>query len=140
MHCFFNSAYLYAGTAARVAFTLGMHADKYSITHGLVQKEQARRIWWSLYVFDEEMSLRCGKPGSIPEGHLGHAPPLPSEQVSFTQLSQLLFSLVPFLLIYENNIDTQSRSQYTQRLSKSVGITRQVDQESSRGIIRRQQV
>jgi hypothetical protein len=58
-----------------------MHADKYSIMHGLVQKEQARRIWWTLYIFDEEISLRGGKPASILEGHLSNPPPPPSEQV-----------------------------------------------------------
>jgi hypothetical protein len=80
-HCFSTSAYLHIGIATRVAQSLGLHMDKYSLSHGFVEREHARRIWWTLYIFDVELSLRCGKPRAITlEGSKRQAP-LPSEQI-----------------------------------------------------------
>ncbi|ETN46375.1 uncharacterized protein HMPREF1541_00559 [Cyphellophora europaea CBS 101466] len=80
-HCYSTSAYLHVGIATRVAQSLGLHMDKYSLSHGFVEREHARRIWWTLYIFDVELSLRCGKPRATTiEGSKRQAP-LPSEQV-----------------------------------------------------------
>lgn len=80
-HCYSTSAYLHVGIATRIAQSLGLHMDKYSLSHGFVEREHARRIWWTLYIFDVELSLRCGKPRGITiEGSKRQAP-LPSEQV-----------------------------------------------------------
>lgn len=81
-HCFSNNAYLHAGLAARVAFSLGLHVDKYSLSHGVVDTEHARAIWWSLYNFDQEIALRTGKPCSISEFLISSPPEFPSEQAS----------------------------------------------------------
>ena len=81
-HCFSNNAYLHAGLAVRVAFSLGLHVDKYSLSHGIVDKEHARAIWWTLYNFDQEIALRTGKPCSISEGLINDPPEFPSEHVS----------------------------------------------------------
>lgn len=80
-HVFSNNAYLHAGTAVRIAFSLGLHVDKYSISHGYVEKEHARRIWWTLYIYDQEVALRTGKPCAIAAYDPAWQPPLPSEQV-----------------------------------------------------------
>ena len=80
-HCFSNNAYLHAGTAVRIGFSLGLHVDKYSISHGYVEKEHARRIWWTLYIYDQEVALRTGKPCAIAAYGLAWQPPLPSENV-----------------------------------------------------------
>ena len=80
-HCFSNNAYLHAGTAVRIGFSLGLHVDKYSMSHGYVEKEHARRIWWTLYIFDQEVALRTGKPCAIAAYGLAWQPPLPSEHV-----------------------------------------------------------
>ena len=82
-HGFSNSAYIYAGTAVRIAFSLGLHVDKYSTVHGPVEKEHARRIWWVLYIFDQEIALKTGKPCMIEtRTDVLWRPPLPSEHVS----------------------------------------------------------
>lgn len=65
----------------RIAFSLGLHVDKYSISHGYVEKELSRRIWWTLFIFDQEVALRNGKPCAIAAYGIPGQPPLPSEQV-----------------------------------------------------------
>lgn len=82
-YAFSNSAYLYVGIAVRMAFSLGLHLDKYFSSHDLVQKEHARRIWWSLDILDQEMAFRVGKPclAGSPTGADWQSP-LPSEQVT----------------------------------------------------------
>lgn len=85
-HCFSNNAYLHAGLATRVAFSLGLHVDKYSLSHGVVDKEHARAIWWTLYNFDQEIALRTGKPCSFPEAFFSSSPEFPSEQASMTHV------------------------------------------------------
>ena len=80
-HCFSNNAYLHIGLAVRIAFSLGLHRDKYSLSHGIVDTEHARAIWWTLYNLDQEIALRSGKPCSISEIFAKLPPNFPSEQV-----------------------------------------------------------
>ncbi|KPI38713.1 uncharacterized protein AB675_5719 [Cyphellophora attinorum] len=80
-HCYSTSAYLHVGIAVRIAQSLGLHMDKYSLTHGFVEREHSRRIWWTLYIYDAETSLRCGKPRAIVVEPNTRQAPLPSEQV-----------------------------------------------------------
>ncbi|BCS27699.1 fungal specific transcription factor domain-containing protein [Aspergillus puulaauensis] len=63
-HGFSNPAYLYTSLAVQIACSLGMHRDKYCAAYGLVEKEHARRLWWSLVVFDQDLSQRLGKPSA----------------------------------------------------------------------------
>lgn len=81
-HGFNNSAYLYTAFAARIAFSLGLHLDKYSKQYGGVSKEHARRIWWTLFLYDQDIALRIGKPCMYgASDDRPWKPPLPSEQV-----------------------------------------------------------
>lgn len=80
-HCYSTSAYLHVGIAVRIAQSLGLHMDKYSPTHGFVEREHARRIWWTLFIFDAETSLRCGKPRAVVVEPSARQAPLPSEQI-----------------------------------------------------------
>jgi hypothetical protein len=69
--------------ASRIAFSLGLHLDKYSAKGSAVAKAYARRIWWSLFLCDHDMSLQLGKPSmSGPSNALSWQPPVPSEDVS----------------------------------------------------------
>ena len=61
-HCFFNAAYLHIGTAVRIAFSLGLHVDKFPLSRGHVQREHARRLWWTLYNLDLAIALANGRP------------------------------------------------------------------------------
>ena len=82
-HCFFNAAYLHIGTAVRIAFSLGMHVDKFPISCGRVQREHARRLWWTLYNLDSAMALANGRPSYEVQSRTA----LPSENL-FNQSSQ----------------------------------------------------
>ncbi|KAJ5654645.1 hypothetical protein N7490_001648 [Penicillium lividum] len=63
-HGFSNPAYLYTSLAVQIACSLGIHRDKYCAAYGLVEKEHARRVWWSVVVFDQDLSQRLGKPSA----------------------------------------------------------------------------
>lgn len=81
-YAFSNSAYLYIGIAVRIAFSLGLHLDKYFSPNDLIQKEHARRIWATLQVVDQELAFRVGKPSmAAPPAGIEWQCPLPSEQV-----------------------------------------------------------
>ena len=80
-HCFSNNAYLHVGIAVRIGFSLGLHVDKYSLSHGHIEREIARRIWWTLYIYDKQTALSTGKPCAIAKYGLKEPPPLPSESV-----------------------------------------------------------
>lgn len=85
---FTNSAYLYIGLAVRIAFSLGLHLDKYSTKGGVVSQAHARRLWWTLYLVDQDLSLALGKPSmNSPPNETSWKPPLPSEFVC-TSLKQ----------------------------------------------------
>ncbi|KAF4443391.1 hypothetical protein F53441_11440 [Fusarium austroafricanum] len=79
---FTNSAYLHISLAARVAFSLGLHLDKYSTKGGVVAQAHARRLWWTLFLLDQDVSLSVGKPCMMnSSNHDGWKVPLPSEYV-----------------------------------------------------------
>ncbi|KAJ4029350.1 hypothetical protein NW758_013579 [Fusarium oxysporum] len=79
---FTNSAYLHIGLAVRIAFSLGLHLDKYSTKSGVVSQAHARRLWWTLYLLDQDLSLALGKPSmNSPLNETSWKPPLPSEFV-----------------------------------------------------------
>ncbi|KAL1649611.1 hypothetical protein SLS58_001668 [Diplodia intermedia] len=64
--CYTNAAYLYVGTAVRTAYTLGLHVERAAPpTRGRLEREQNRRIWWTLYVLDYEMAHRYGNPCAV---------------------------------------------------------------------------
>ncbi|KAJ5374859.1 hypothetical protein N7517_006865 [Penicillium concentricum] len=95
-HGFSNAAYLYSGLAVQIACSMGLHCDKYCISYGGVEKEHARRTWWALFMFDQDLSLRLGRPSAIEDSS---NPPLPSERASRTHLYHF-FSHPTCLLTY----------------------------------------
>ncbi|KAF9886734.1 hypothetical protein FE257_011111 [Aspergillus nanangensis] len=65
--CYSTAAYLHIGTAVRIAFSLGLHHDIFPKTTTSVERERARRVWWTIYTLDYEMASRFGYPCSIVE-------------------------------------------------------------------------
>lgn len=84
-HGFSSPAYLYSSLAIQMACSLGIHFDKYSATYGSVEREHSRRIWWSVITFDQDLSLRIGKPSATES--VWYSPPLPSETVRLGSLA-----------------------------------------------------
>ena len=69
------------GTALQIAFSLGLQHDKSPTNQSPVTKQINRRIWWTLYIMDQEIASRCGSPCVSDERSLRIQTPLPSEQV-----------------------------------------------------------
>lgn len=60
----------------------------YCAFYGSVEKEHARRLWLSLVIFDQDLSLRLGRPCAIEDScH----PKLPSEMVVVPGFSPNLY-------------------------------------------------
>lgn len=95
-HGFSNPAHLYSSLAVQIACSLGIHCDKYSATYGSVEREHSRRIWWSVITFDQDLSLRIGKPSATESNW--NFPPLPSETV---RLGSFALNPAP---VYSNRI------------------------------------
>ncbi|RFU32876.1 hypothetical protein B7463_g3476, partial [Scytalidium lignicola] len=74
-------SYIYIGSSVRIAFTLGLQYDKGPSSQSLAERQQNRRIWWTLYVLDQEISSLCGSPFMIDGRILRIQTPSPLEQV-----------------------------------------------------------
>ncbi|OJD31430.1 aldehyde dehydrogenase [Diplodia corticola] len=80
--CYTNAAYLYIGTAVRTAYSLGLHVEKAAPpTRGRLEREQNRRIWWTLYLLDYEMAHRYGNPCAVIDEMQDVQVQMPSEQI-----------------------------------------------------------
>lgn len=89
IECYTNAAYLYIGTAVRTAYSLGMHVEKAAPpSRGRLEREQNRRIWWTLYLLDYEIAHRYGNPCAVVEEVHDIQVQMPSEQVCVAPFSQ----------------------------------------------------
>ncbi|KAH7089813.1 aldehyde dehydrogenase-like protein [Paraphoma chrysanthemicola] len=61
------SAYLYCGASIQIAFSLGLHRDQVAESSTAVEREQNRRIWWTLFLLDQELASRGGSPTIVDE-------------------------------------------------------------------------
>ena len=68
-----NSAYNYLGLAIRMAYSIGMHRNQFSIGSAMfwpgcsqqIMQEMRRRLWWHIYTFEVEMAIDTGRPMCI---------------------------------------------------------------------------
>lgn len=77
------SSYLYMGASVQMAYSLGLHRDQVPDSGSSIEREQHRRIWWTLYNLDLEIASRGGSPTLIDDRYLKITTPMPSEQVRF---------------------------------------------------------
>jgi hypothetical protein len=75
------SAYLYVGASVQIAFSLGLHRDQLAESATSLDREQNRRIWWTLFILDQELASRGGSPSIIDERFTKVTTPVSSEQV-----------------------------------------------------------
>ncbi|KAF2878234.1 aldehyde dehydrogenase-like protein [Massariosphaeria phaeospora] len=64
------SSYLYMGASIQMAYSLGLHRDQMPESGASMEREQNRRIWWTLYTLDQEIASRGGSPTLIDERFL----------------------------------------------------------------------
>ncbi|KAL4764818.1 Zn(II)2Cys6 transcription factor [Aspergillus foveolatus] len=71
-----NSAYNFIGQAMRIALAQGMHTDMPVQHLGEAHVQRCRKIWWTIYVLDRQMTSLMGLPQSIQDSQIH--PQLPS--------------------------------------------------------------
>ncbi|KAL5343888.1 hypothetical protein BJX70DRAFT_385176 [Aspergillus crustosus] len=72
---FRNSAHNFIGQAMRIALAQGMHTDM-PIQHlGEAVVQRCRKIWWTVYVLDRQMTSLMGLPQSISDSQIHHQLP-----------------------------------------------------------------
>jgi hypothetical protein len=71
-----NSAYNFIGQAMRIALAQGMHTDMPVQHLGEALVQRCRKIWWTIYVLDRQMTSLMGLPQSIQDSQIH--PQLPS--------------------------------------------------------------
>lgn len=80
------SAYLYMGAGVQMAFSLGLHRDQVDESATALDQEQHRRIWWTLFQLDQEISSRGGCPTIVDERFTKVTTPMPSERAVYPGL------------------------------------------------------
>ncbi|KAI4728785.1 hypothetical protein E4T49_03459 [Aureobasidium sp. EXF-10728] len=60
-----DAAFLYVGTALRMAISLALHQEVLDPRLDEASKEQRRRIWWSVYSLDRILCVKSGNPLTI---------------------------------------------------------------------------
>ncbi|KAL4759695.1 Zn(II)2Cys6 transcription factor [Aspergillus foveolatus] len=58
-------AYLHLGTAVRIGFSLGLHRNISPRKSSSVERERARRLWWTIYTLDHEMPSGLDIPAPL---------------------------------------------------------------------------
>lgn len=71
----------------RIALAQGMHTDMPSEHLGDALIQRCRKIWWTIYVLDRQMTSLVGLPQSIRDNQLHHQLP------SFPESSQKVIAL-----------------------------------------------
>ena len=74
------ASYLYMGASVQIAFSLGLQHEVQASQSPLVM-QRSQRIWWTLYILDQEIASRSGSPSLINHRILKIGTPVPSEQV-----------------------------------------------------------
>ncbi|KAL5003290.1 hypothetical protein BDV10DRAFT_154615 [Aspergillus recurvatus] len=71
-----NSAHNFIGQAMRIALAHGMHTDMPVQHLGEALVQRCRKIWWTIYILDRQMTSLMGLPQSIQDSQIH--PQLPS--------------------------------------------------------------
>ncbi|KAL0082235.1 hypothetical protein J3Q64DRAFT_1634436 [Phycomyces blakesleeanus] len=85
-------AYLHLGIAARMCFALDLHSLKgYVNCKTPFEREQAKRIFWTVWFLDSMVPQLYKKPSSIPPSSITVEPPTVLLDFSFTEAEQARF-------------------------------------------------
>ncbi|CAO2648337.1 Nn.00g076040.m01.CDS01 [Neocucurbitaria sp. VM-36] len=117
------SAYLYMGASVQMAFTLGLHRDQLPENGTAIEREQNRRIWWTLFMLDQEISSRGGSPTVIDERYTKVATPMSSEQTLYPGLHTPLSWLATSVSLCRLKRDVIQSVYYTERSANSISFS-----------------
>ncbi|PYH45914.1 transcription factor domain-containing protein [Aspergillus saccharolyticus JOP 1030-1] len=96
-----DAAFLYIGTALRMAISLGLHQEASDPAMSEEDRNRRRRSWWSVYSLDRLLSVKSGNPITIQDEDIGTTWPQPVNPsdvvpwpsvvlIYYTQLSRIL--------------------------------------------------
>lgn len=72
-----NAAYHAIGLACRMCYQLGLHRqDQWESLCSPYEMHMRQRLIWTVYFVDRRVSLSCGRPYSMLDGHLHVEKPL----------------------------------------------------------------
>ncbi|KAL1980078.1 hypothetical protein VTN96DRAFT_4667 [Rasamsonia emersonii] len=60
-----NAAWMILGLAARMAIALGMHREGVNEGFDPIERNTRRMVWWTLYMFEQKISIILGRPPCI---------------------------------------------------------------------------
>jgi proline utilization trans-activator len=66
--CERNSSWMLLGCACRMAISLGMHRDGATGGFDPIERELRRRVWWTMYSFEQQLALTLGRPSAMLDG------------------------------------------------------------------------
>ncbi|KAK3313207.1 putative Zn(II)2Cys6 transcription factor [Apodospora peruviana] len=79
--CFTVTAYLITGMAVRMAYTLGLHRNISPHNQDSVSRARVHRLWWTIYLLDQEVAIQLGYPCAIVDSMAGIQTPLACESI-----------------------------------------------------------
>lgn len=63
--CYTVTAYLIVGMTVRMAYSLGLHRDISPRGQDSVSRARLHRLWWTVYLLDQEIAVQLGYPCAI---------------------------------------------------------------------------
>lgn len=65
-----NTSWMLLGCASRMALSLGMHREGATGGFDSIERELRRRVWWTLYMFEQNLCTILGRPSAIDESEI----------------------------------------------------------------------
>ena len=116
------SAYLYIGAAVQMAYSLGLHRDQIVESGTALERETHRRIWWTLFILDQELASRGGSPFHIDERFTRVSTPVSTEQVLYPGLHTPLAWQATAISLFRLKRDI-IQAVYTERAANSISFS-----------------
>jgi hypothetical protein len=79
--CYTVTAYLIIGMTVRIAYSLGLHRNINTRNQDSVTGVRLHRLWWTVYLLDQEVAIQLGYPYAIVDDVAGLRTPLPCESI-----------------------------------------------------------
>lgn len=70
-----NASWVLAGCAARIAVALGLHRKELHGSFPLIERETRKRIWCTLYGFEQFLCLSLGRPSAVDDDEVDASAP-----------------------------------------------------------------
>ena len=65
-----NTSWMLLGGASRMALSLGMHREGAAGGFDSIERELRRRVWWTLYMFEQNLCTILGRPTAIDDSEV----------------------------------------------------------------------